>query len=149
MNNPNNTRFEIVIASDHGGFRLKKFICDELGAAGHKAEDLGVHTAESVDYPDIARLLAERVLSGGAERGILICGSGIGMSIAANRFPGIRAALCHDEYTARMSRAHNNANVLVLGERVLGEGVAQGILDVWLTTAFNGRRHAARVEKLG
>ncbi len=148
MNKTENKRFRIALAADHGGFKLKAFIYNELTSAGHSVEDLGTHTAESIDYPDIATLVTDRVLSGEAERGILICGTGIGMSMAANRLPGIRAALCHDEYTARMSRAHNDANVLTLGERVLGEGLVKAILEVWLTTAFEGGRHAKRIGKL-
>jgi ribose 5-phosphate isomerase B len=139
---------KIALASDHGGYRLKTFIHSTLMSMGYDVMDLGINTAESVDYPDVAKLVTDTIRQGEASRGILVCGSGIGMSIAANRVPEIRAALCHDEYTARMSRAHNDANVLVLGERVLGEGVVKSILDVWFATPFEGGRHCTRIEKL-
>jgi ribose 5-phosphate isomerase B len=138
----------VVLASDHGGFRLKRAVSEEFKRIGLKFTDLGVFDETSADYPDTAERLAKEILSGASERGVLICGTGIGMSIAANRFKGIRAALCHDEYTARMSRLHNNANVLVLGGRVLGEAVALGIIHAWLLAEFEGGRHVGRVDKL-
>jgi ribose 5-phosphate isomerase B len=138
----------VVIAADHGGFRLKNILAKEIERLGFAVTDLGVFDDESVDYPDLAEALVKVILTGTAERGVLICGSGIGMSIAANRFKGIRAALCHDECTARLSRLHNDSNILVLGERVLGETVALGILGVWLSTPFEGGRHERRVKKL-
>jgi ribose 5-phosphate isomerase B len=148
MENPNTKNLPIVLASDHGGFRLKNAVSFELKSFGLEYSDLGVFEEKSVDYPDFAKLVAEAILSGMSEKGVLICGSGIGMSIAANRFKGIRAALCHDEYTARLSRLHNNSNVLVLGERVIGEAVALAVLKVWLATSFEGGRHIGRIRKL-
>lgn len=137
----------IAIGSDHGGFELKQFLAARLSAAGYEVHDLGCHSDASVDYPDFADRISDQVLSGEAAYGILVCGTGIGMSLAANRHGGIRAAVCHDEYTARMSREHNNANVLCLGERVLGKGVAAAIVDVWLKTEFAGGRHQQRIAK--
>ncbi|MDR2105648.1 MAG: ribose 5-phosphate isomerase B [Deferribacteraceae bacterium] len=138
----------IAIASDHGGFTLKSLILEELMRLGRTSVDLGVFSSERADYPDQAKLLAEAILSGDSKMGVLICGTGIGMSITANRYKGIRAALCHDEYTARMSRQHNDANVLVLGGRVLGVETALGILNVWLSTGFEGGRHIERLNKI-
>ncbi len=131
----------IHIASDHAGFELKEVIKKYLGA---EVIDLGTNSTGSVDYPDFAEKLARNL----EERGILICGTGIGMSIVANKFLGVRAALCHNEFTAEMSRKHNDANVLVLGARVVNKDVALKIVDVWLSTNFEGGRHAARLEKL-
>lgn len=136
---------KIAIGSDHGGFDLKQILAAKLQDRGCEVVDLGCNKAESVDYPDFADRVCEQVLSGGADLGILVCGTGIGMSMAANRHNGIRAALCHDEYTARLSREHNDANVLCLGDRVLGSGVAEGIVDVWLKTEFAGGRHLKRI----
>ncbi len=138
---------KIAIGSDHGGFELKQFLAAKLTSDGHEVHDLGCRTAESVDYPDFADRVCSEVLSGEAAAGILVCGTGIGMSMAANRHGGIRAALCHDEYTARLSREHNSANILCLGDRVLGKGVAQGIVDVWLSSTFEGGRHQHRIDK--
>lgn len=138
---------KIAIGSDHGGFELKQFLVAKLTGEGHDIHDLGCRTEESVDYPDFADRVCSEVLSGEAAAGILVCGTGIGMSLAANRHGGIRAAVCHDEYTARLSREHNNANVLCLGDRVLGKGVAQGIVDVWLSSTFEGGRHQRRIDK--
>ena len=137
----------IAIGSDHGGYDLKKTLVGLLKDRDVEVVDLGCHSRESVDYPDFADLVCKSVVAGEADFGILICGTGIGMSLAANRSREIRAALCHDEYTARMSRAHNDANVLCLGARVLGEGVVEGILDVWLKTEFEGDRHLRRIRK--
>lgn len=137
----------IVIASDHAGIELKTDLVPYLLAAGHVVEDLGVATKESVDYPDYARKVAE-LLGGSKELGILVCGTGIGMSIMANKFRGIRAAVCTSEFEARMARAHNDANVLCLGQRVVGVGVARAIVDAFLATPFEGGRHAGRVEKI-
>lgn len=114
---------------------------------GHEVLDMGCFSTASVDYPDVARMVSERVDAGAAERGILVCGTGIGMSMAANRYTHVRAALCHDHYTARMSREHNNANVLCLGERVIGFGVAEDIVRIWLEVDFSGGRHLGRIEK--
>ncbi len=139
----------IAIASDHGGFELKSALKAELARLGHETLDLGTNGPTSVDYPDFADAMADAIGQGRAERGILICGTGIGISIAANRHPELRAALVHDAYTARMARQHNDANVLVLGGRTIGVETAKDCLDVFLTTAFEGGRHARRVEKLG
>ena len=139
----------IVIASDHGGFNLKQKLMEQLrNKPDIEVVDLGVDNLESVDYPEYAKRLCTTLLAGQAQRGILICGTGLGMSIAANRYPGIRAALCHDEYTARLSRQHNDANVLVLGDRVIGTAVAAAILDLWLEEPFAGGRHQRRIRML-
>jgi ribose 5-phosphate isomerase B len=140
---------KIVIASDHAGVDLKKRIEELLIVMHWDVTDLGTHTAESVDYPDYANVLAAAVLGGQAERGVLICGSGVGMSIAANRHKGIRAALCHTTEYARLARLHNDANVLCLGARLLDEASAKAIVEVFLTTDFEGGRHLRRVEKMG
>jgi len=135
----------ILIGSDHAGFDLKEKIKSFLSGQGRQVVDIGTHEEVSCDYPDIAHDLCERLLSGAAHMGILICGTGLGMSIAANRHAGIRAALCTTEFHARMSRAHNDANVLVFGGRVTGFEAALYILQVWLDTRFEGGRHSRRV----
>lgn len=138
----------IAIASDHAGFNLKMEIMKHLDEKGISYEDLGTHDCTtSVDYPDYGELVAEAVSRGTHERGIVICGTGIGISIAANKVPGIRAALCMDSYMARMSREHNDSNVLALGARVIGTGLAIDIVDTWLSTSFSGGRHQRRVDK--
>jgi ribose 5-phosphate isomerase B len=137
----------IAIGSDHGGFDLKREIIGLVESAGHTVLDVGCHSVESVDYPDFGEAVSQAVLRGEAERGVLICGTGIGMSMVANRHHRIRAALCHDEYTARMSREHNDANVLCLGARVTGPGVAEGIVHTWLEASFEGGRHQNRIGK--
>lgn len=137
---------KVAIGSDHGGFRYKESIIDYLKIRDIEYTDVGTHTPESCDYPDIARKVAELVRTGKVDRGILVCGTGIGMSIAANKVHGIRAALCCDTYSARVSRAHNNANILCLGERVIGEHLALDITDIWLKTGFEGGRHKRRVD---
>ncbi|MFO7152783.1 MAG: ribose 5-phosphate isomerase B [Bacillota bacterium] len=139
---------KIAVASDHGGFALKKEIVKFLQEKGLEYEDLGTYTEESVDYPEIAFKLAEAVAKGEYDRGILICGTGIGVTIAANKVKGIRAALCHDVYSARMSRAHNNANVLTLGGRVIGPELARTIVEEWLMAEFEGGRHQRRLDKI-
>ena len=139
---------KVVIGSDHGGFHYKEAIIDYLKARNIEFVDIGTHTRESCDYPEIAQTLAKKVASGEFNRGILVCGTGIGMSIAANKIKGIRAALCGDTYSARVSRAHNNANVLCLGERVIGEHLALDIVDIWLKTGFEGGRHKRRVDMI-
>jgi ribose 5-phosphate isomerase B len=139
----------IAIAADQGGFELKKTLIAELEAAGFKPLDLGTHSTDSVDYPDIANTLAEAIRTGKAKRGVVICGTGIGVSIAANRHPFIRAGLCHNTTDARLTRQHNDANVLALGGRTTGVEVAKDCLRVFLTTEFEGGRHARRVAKLG
>lgn len=138
----------IVIGSDHGGVELKDFLVQILRAKGVGVEDLGTQGGESVDYPDFGRLVSAEVSMGRAERGILICKSGIGMSILANKFPGIRAALVHDSETARMSREHNDSNILVLGGGVTDKSVAEQILETWLRTPFAGGRHQRRIDKI-
>ncbi|GAB4572170.1 MAG: ribose 5-phosphate isomerase B [Rhodothalassiaceae bacterium] len=139
----------IALAADHAGHDLKARIAAHLVERGIPVLDLGTHGTQSVDYPDYGRALAEAVSSGKARFGIAICGSGIGISIAANRNPAIRAALCSEPLSARLARAHNDANVLALGARLIGEVMAFEIVDVFLATAFEGGRHAARVDKLG
>jgi ribose 5-phosphate isomerase B len=136
---------KIIIGSDHGGFDLKKIIVKYVKELGFDVEDMGCDSKGSCDYPVYGTRVAEKVANGEG-RGILLCGTGIGMSIVANRNPKIRAALCHNEYTARMSRMHNNANVLVLGARVIGAGLALDIVDVWLKTEFEGGRHQKRLD---
>ena len=138
----------IAIGSDHGGWELKEHLKAFLIERDFSVEDFGLATQDKTDYPVIAIQLARSISEGKLERGILICGTGIGMSIVANRFSGVRAALCHDIYTARMSREHNNANILVLGGRVLGKGLAEEILKVWIDTAFlyADGRHSRRLK---
>ncbi|MCG6947543.1 MAG: ribose 5-phosphate isomerase B [Acidobacteria bacterium] len=138
----------IVIASDHAGVDLKARLIELIGEAGHEIQDFGPAATGSVDYPDYAHAVAEAVADGRADRGILICGTGIGMSLAANRHPRIRAALCHDALTAEMARLHNDANVLCVGARTTGEAVVEQIVRIFLTTAFEGGRHQRRVEKI-
>ncbi len=148
MSDSVNNLFKIALASDHGGVELKNMLKEYLMSKGHTVLDLGVQCGEKSDYPDQALLVANALMKGAADRGVLLCGSGIGISIAANRLPGIRAALCHDEYTARMSRMHNDANVLVLGGRTLGTDLAKCMVDVWFDTGFEGGRHQPRIEKI-
>jgi ribose 5-phosphate isomerase B len=138
----------LVAASDHAGRALRAVAVEAARARGAQVEDLGPFTADSVDYPDFAVRVGEALAAGRARFGLLVCGTGIGMSIAANKLPGVRAALCRTEYEARMARAHNDANVLCLGERVTGAGLAAAIVDTFLATPFEGGRHARRVEKL-
>ena len=135
----------IAVGSDHGGFALKEYLKPYIGEMGHHLEDVGCYSEASVDYPEQARAVTELVKKGKVDRGILICGTGIGMAIAANRVPGIRAALCHELYTAGMSRRHNDANILCMGGRVIGPGLALEMVNVWLTTAFEGGRHKRRL----
>ncbi len=138
----------IAIGSDHAGFPLKQVVKSWLEEHGYEVDDLGTYDTKSVDYPDYAAAVAHAVAEGKADRGILICGTGIGMSMSANKVPGIRAALCTDVYTARMSRRHNDANVLCMGARVIGPGVAESIVEAWLSEEFEGGRHARRVGKI-
>jgi ribose 5-phosphate isomerase B len=135
----------VAVAADHGGYELKALLLPELKKLGFEALDLGTDGPASVDYPDFAAALAEAIGAGRAQRGVLICGTGIGMSIAANRHRDVRCALAHDITTARLARQHNDANVLALGARVIGAEVAKDCLKVFLTTAFEGGRHARRV----
>ncbi len=140
----------IAVGSDHAGYCLKAAIAEAVESWGHEVVDLGSKPGEmGVDYPDYARAVAEAVARGEPDRGILICGTGLGVSITANKVPGIRAALCHETYTARMSRSHNNANVLCMGGWVIGVGVATDIAQVWLETPFSGvDRHQRRIDKI-
>lgn len=136
------------VATDHAGIDLKNHTCEYLKTKGYEVIDLGPITKDRVDYPDYAVKLCQNVLSNEGSMGVLICGSGIGMSIAANRHMGIRAVLAHDAYSAKMGRAHNNGNVLCFGERIVGVGVAESIIDAWCEAEFEGGRHTGRVEKL-
>lgn len=138
----------IAISSDHGGNNLRKEIITLLNELGHTYQDFGPQTNDSVDYPDYAKPVTEGVANGKFDRGILICGTGIGMSIAANKVRGIRCALVHDVFSARATRGHNDTNILAMGERVIGGGLAREIVQTWLTTEFEGGRHELRVEKL-
>ncbi len=139
---------KIAIGSDHRGFALKEHLVAMLEGLGHEVVDLGCKGSESVDYPDYAFLVAEMVASGAAHRGILVCGSGIGMSIAANKVKGVRAALCRTVEDARMTRRHNDSNVLTLSERGLDDPKIDELVEVWLSTPFEGGRHLRRVEKI-
>ena len=138
----------LAIANDHAGVALKQTLMDAARALGLNPLDLGVNTEDSVDYPDQAYSVCKAIESGSAERGVLICGSGVGMSMAANRYPHIRAALCFTPEVARLARAHNDANVLVLGARLIDAATAQACLTAFVTAEFEGGRHARRVEKL-
>lgn len=139
---------KVVIASDHGGFLLKEELIATLTSLGYEMLDMGCYAPDSVDYVDYAQAAAQAVLSGQSDRAILICGTGIGMSIAANKFPGIRAALCHDCFSAEATRAHNDSNVLCIGARVIGSSLAESIIKIWLSTEFSGGRHQRRVDKI-
>ncbi len=139
---------KIAIASDHGGLKLKEHLKKHLADKGFEIIDHGTHSEESCDYPDYAKKLCRDVAEGKAEKGILVCGTGIGMSITANKCKGIRAALCADVFSAKMSREHNDANVLCMGERTIGFGLAEMIADTWLASEFLGGRHARRVNKI-
>jgi len=137
---------KVIVGSDHGGYNLKNKIIEYLKLNEIEVVDAGTYSTESCDYPIIARKVASEVLKNADNKGILVCGSGIGVSIVANKVKGIRASLCTDMYTAKMSRKHNDANVLCLGERVIGVGVALDIVNTWLTTDFEGGRHQKRVD---
>ena len=139
---------KFYIATDHAGYTVKAYVKEYVRSLGHEIIDLGPNSADRVDYPDYARKCAEAVISDKGSFGIVICGTGIGISIAANKVEGIRAALCHDAYTAEMSRAHNDANILAFGERVVGKGVVESIIDAFCETEFEGGRHAGRVDKI-
>ncbi len=136
---------KIVLGADHGGFELKEIIRAWLEEKGHEVTDTGCHSSESVDYPVYAKKVCEMVSDGSAERGILVCGTGIGMSMAANRHAGIRAALCHEIFTAEMSRRHNDANVLCMGGRVIGSALAMEMVRTWIETPFDNGRHSRRI----
>jgi ribose 5-phosphate isomerase B len=139
---------KIAIASDHGGFDLKESIIAHLLNTGWKVDDLGPYSEDSVDYPDFGIKLAEEVSGKKVERGIVICGTGIGMSIVVNRFPGIRGTLCSDLFTAKLCREHNDSNILVMGGRLIGKGLAVEIVNTWLNTPFEGGRHQRRLDKI-
>jgi ribose 5-phosphate isomerase B len=140
---------KVAIGSDHAGYRLKEEIVPFIRSLGHEVEDYGCDCPDSVDYPDYAIEVCQKVLEGAADKGILICGTGIGMTIAANKMPGIRCALVHDLFSAKATREHNDSNVLAMGERVIGPGVAQEIVKVWLETEFTQEaKHARRVGKI-
>lgn len=138
----------LAIACDHGGFELKEDLKLFLDHQGYACDDLGTNSKEAVDYPDYGIKVVKQISLAKYERGILICGTGIGMSMVANKFPRIRAAECHDVFTARLSREHNDSNVLVLGGRILGKELARAIVDTWLTTDFQGGRHTLRLDKI-
>ena len=138
----------LAIGSDHGGFELKTHVIRHLKEKGIEMRDFGCYDEASVDYPDIAEQVGNAVVSGVCDRGILICGTGIGISIAANKIKGIRAAVCGDVYSAKMTKMHNDANILCLGGRVIGRELAFMIVDTWLETEYMGGRHAARLEKI-
>ena len=139
---------KIIVGADHGGFLLKSVVVKDLQTMGHEVFDAGTHTTDSVDYPDIAKAAATRVAEGEFNLGILVCGTGVGISIAANKLPGVRAACVSDTFSARMARAHNDANVLCIGERVVGTGLAGELVKAFITTEFEGGRHARRVDKI-
>jgi ribose 5-phosphate isomerase B len=139
---------KLAVASDHAGLDLKAKVKEALESEGHTVEDLGCYTSESCDYPEYARKLCKGVLDGRFERVVLVCGTGLGMSYTANRHKGIRAALCLNTYMAEMARAHNDANVLVLGARILDEPTARDIIRVWMNTPFEGGRHLRRIRKI-
>ena len=138
----------IAIGSDHGGYELKEHVKKHLEERGIEVKDFGTYSEESVDYPDCARPVCEAVLSGEYERGILFCGTGIGISMAANKFDGIRAALCGDVFSAKMAKEHNNANIICLGGRVTGRELAFMIVDTFLDAQFQGGRHQNRIDKI-
>jgi ribose 5-phosphate isomerase B len=139
---------KISIGSDHRGLATKTRLCASLKAMGHEVFDEGTHDCQSTDYPDYASAVAGKVSRGEVERGILICATGIGMAITANKFPGVRAATCYEEYTAEMCRRHNDVNVLCLSEDLVGERRQQRIVDTWMQTAFEAGRHQGRLDKI-
>lgn len=138
----------VALGCDHAGWELKERLKAWLIQAGHQVLDFGTHSPDPVDYPDYAIQVADSVANGKAERGVLICGTGIGMAMAANKIPGVRAAFCPDLFTARLSREHNDSNVLTLGGRLMGREMAIEILDIWLATPFQGGRHSRRIAKI-
>jgi ribose 5-phosphate isomerase B len=139
----------VVVGSDHAGYKLKQYLKDRLAAWGHDVEDVGTHSTDSCDYPVFGAAVGRRVVElGGEARGVAVCGSGIGISIAANRVAGVRAALVQEPTAAKLSRQHNDANVICFGERLIGQAVAEEALRVWLETPFEGGRHARRVAQL-
>jgi ribose 5-phosphate isomerase B len=141
-------KLRIAVGSDHRGFTVRAKLIDLLRKLGHEVDDVGAFSSDAVDYPDIAALVAEKISHQEADRGILICGTGLGMCIAANKFAGVRAAPCHDDLTAEMSRRHNDANILCLSADLLGERILDRMIETWLGTPFEGGRHARRLEKI-
>ncbi|WP_214721697.1 ribose 5-phosphate isomerase B [Exiguobacterium sp. s192] len=139
---------KVAIGADHGGFKLKAELTELLQELGIDYTDFGTYSSDSIDYPDVAIPVAEAVANGEFDRGILICGTGIGIGIAANKVKGIRAALVHDTFSAKATRQHNNSNILTMGERVIGPGLARDIAQIWLETEFEGGRHETRVCKI-
>jgi len=139
---------KIAIACDHGGFRLKNVLKDELVRQGYDVVDFGTDSEESCDYPDFAGPAALAVASGECDKGVVVCGTGLGVSMTANKVHGIRCAVCHDVFSAKATRAHNDANMLAMGQRVIGEGLALEVLNAWLNTSYEGGRHDARIEKM-
>lgn len=139
---------KIIIGADHGGYELKNSITEWLKNNNHQVNDIGVFTSDSVDYPDISKVVGECVSSNEYERGILVCGSGVGVNIAVNKIKGIRAVHCHDTVIARLSREHNNTNVITMGGRFIAKELAFEILQIWLNTEFSGGRHQSRVNKI-
>ena len=138
----------IAVGSDHRGYDLRPQVIELLQRLGHEVDDVGTFSTEAVDYPDIAALVSDKVGHGQAERGILICGTGLGMCIAANKFAGVRAVPCHDDLTAEMSRRHNDSNILCLSADLLGERLIDRMVELWLSTPFEGGRHAERLRKI-
>lgn len=139
---------KIALGADHGGYQLKEIIKKHLESKGYEVVDKGTYSTDSVDYPDYAKAVATAILENEVERGILVCGTGIGISIAANRFKGIRAALCNNTTMAKLTREHNNANILALGGRMTGDVLALEMVDVFLNTEFQGGRHQTRIDKI-
>ena len=138
----------IAIGTDHRGFSLRAKLIELLQQLGHEVDDIGTFTPEAIDYPDVAAQVAGKVSRGEVERGILVCGTGLGMCIAANKFPGVRAAPCHDDITAELSRRHNDSNVLCLSADLLGERLIDRMIEIWLAAPFDGGRHARRIQKI-
>lgn len=139
---------KIAMACDHGGLRLKNVLKEYLLDNGYEVEDFGTNSEDSCDYPDYAGKAAKAVASGACDKGVVVCGTGIGVSITANKVNGIRCALCHDVFSAKATRAHNDSNMIAMGQRVVGEGLALEILKAWLSTEFEGGRHVQRIEKM-
>lgn len=139
---------KIAMACDHGGLRLKNVLKEYLLDNGYEVEDFGTNSEDSCDYPDYAGKAAKAVASGACDKGVVVCGTGIGVSITANKVNGIRCALCHDIFSAKATRAHNDSNMIAMGQRVIGEGLALEILKAWLSTEFEGGRHVQRIEKM-
>lgn len=139
---------KIAVACDHGGYRLKNVLMNEMEKQGYEVVDFGTYSEESCDYPDYAAKAAKAVASGECEKGVVVCGTGIGVSITCNKVDGIRCALVHDVFSAKATRAHNNTNMLAMGQRVIGEGLALEILNAWLHTEYEGGRHDTRIQKV-